>query len=223
VNSNLDIWAIQTNKNELSTSLNTLHQTDDIIVYKNVITEFDIGSIPVKSREFDTIVSSEKNDFLGLFMHGGAVTQEDIISYLDKLNLKYTTITFAPSINDCNDLDIYREIWMIREKYVLMDALNDSLEKDNNTSFDYYPELPSNILLNYLTNNTSTSYPIDGRIFKGALINNEKVILFISQNDIRNLKSEDVISILDELEIKYNILPNESFNIDSLKTHKYTR
>jgi hypothetical protein len=112
---------------------------------------------------------------------------------------------------------------MIREKYVLMDALNDSLEKDNNTSFDYYPELPSNILLNYLTNNTSTSYPIDGRIFKGALINNEKVILFISQNDIRNLKSEDVISILDELEIKYNILPNESFNIDSLKTHKYTR
>lgn len=180
MNSNLDVWAIQSDKSEMYTALDQIKTDGDVIIYTNLVCEFTIGNKIVKSREFDTIVVSDQNDFLGMFMRKGPVTKQDICDYLDSKGIKYTEITFAPSISDFNDDNLIMPIWMAREPYVLEDALNDSIECGD-TNFDYYPELPSDIELGYLTNEARARYSVDGRVFMGALISSNKIILLVSQ------------------------------------------
>lgn len=214
--SNLDVWAVQSDKNEMSVALDEIKEDGDVIIYSNLICEFKVGGEIVKSREFDTIVSSEKNDFIGMFMRKGPSTKQDVMQYLDSKGIKYTEVTFAPSISDYNDDNLIMPIWMAREAYVLEDALNDSVEKDD-INFDYYPDLPSDIELGYLTNKERKRYSVDGRLFTGALISASKVILLISQGNEGNLSPAETIDILNKIGINYNVRNNEEFSLDSLK------
>ena len=217
MNSNLDVWAIQSDKNEMYDALDQIKTDGDVIIYTNLVCEFTIGGEKVKSREFDTIVSSDQNDFLGMFMRKGPATKQDIMEYLDRKGIKYTEITFAPSICDYNDDNLIMPIWMAREAYVLEDALKDSIAT-NDTNFDYYPEINADIDLSYLTNKDRKRYSVDGRVFTGALISSNKVILLVSQGAEGNLTTDETIEILDKYNINYNIRKNEEFTLENLKS-----
>lgn len=217
MNSNLDVWAIQSDKSEMYTALDQIKKDGDVIIYTNLVCEFNVGNELVKSREFDKIVVSDQNDFLAMFMRKGPVTKQDICEYLDSKGIRYTEITFEPSITDFNDDNLIMPIWMARESYVLEDALNDSIECGD-INFDYYPELPSDIELGYLTSRERVRYSVDGRSFMGALISSNKIILLVSQGSEGNLSVSDTISILEKYGINYSIRKNEEFTLDELKT-----
>lgn len=217
MNSNLDVWAIQTDKSEMYSALDQIKKDGDVILYTNLVCEFTVGGEKVKTREFDTIVSSDQNDFLGMFMRKGPATKQDICDYLDSKGLKYTEVTFAPSICDFNDDNLIMPIWMAREGYVLEDALRDSVESGD-INFDYYPELPSDVELGYFTNQDSNRYSVEGRIFTGALISSSKVILLVSQGSLGNLTPQDTINILDNYGINYQIRRNDEFSLDQLRS-----
>ncbi len=107
-------------------------------------------------------------------------------------------------------------IWMAREEYVLEDALKDSVENED-INYDYYPYLSANLDLGYLTNKDNDKYSVDGRVFTGALISSNKVILLVSQGIEGNLTTEETISILDKCNINYIIRKNEEFTLDNFK------
>lgn len=216
MNSNLDVWAIQSDKDEMYTALDQIKEDGDVIIYTNLVCEFTVGNEQVKSREFDTIVISDKNDFLAMFMRKGPAAKQDICGYLDSKGIRYTEITFAPSICDFNDDNLIMPIWMAREEYVLEDALKDSIESGD-IDFDYYPELPSNLELDYLTNENRSRYSVEGRLFTGALISSNKIILLVSQGTDDNLTPQETISILENYGINYAIRKNDEFTLDKLR------
>ncbi len=69
--SNLDVWAIQTDKSEMYDALDQIKTDGDVIIYSDLVCEFTVGGEEVKSRQFDTIVYSEQNDLLVMFMRKG--------------------------------------------------------------------------------------------------------------------------------------------------------
>lgn len=149
-------------------------------------------------------------------MRNGKVDKTDICEYLDKKGLKYTEVTFAPSIAEYEDDFTFLDIWMAREEYVLQDALEDTINQGNNLECDYFPNLSCNLDLSYLTNFSSEKNSVDGRIFQGVITMKDKIILLVSQGEERNVTPEQVIDLTTRLGIKCNIYNNEEFTIERL-------
>lgn len=219
---NLDIWAIESDPDELYTAIDTLKTGGDIIVYSNLICDFSIGDEIIKSRQFDTIVYSEANNFLALFMRGGKGTKDAICNYLDKKDLRYTEITFIPSIDDYSDDPSFLDVWPVRENDVLQDALEDTVNRGVDLKCDYFPNLSSSLDLSYLTNSTNDKYPIEGMFFQGVIALNDKIILLVSQGEERSVSPEDVIELTTKLGIKCDIYNNEEFALNRLYQKKKT-
>lgn len=219
--SNLDIWAVQSDPEEVITALDNIKTDNDIILYTNVICNFKIGNDNITSRQFDTFLYSEENDILVLLMRGGKASAADIREYLDNKHLKYNEIVFAPSIRGYEDEYNGPEIWFAREKYVLEDAIKDSIEKSSKKECEFYPFLPANLDLGYLTNSKSDNYSVEGRLFRGVVKFEDKIILLVSQNDTRNVTASEVNEVLKEYGIECVVLDNSDFDLSkSLKSSK---
>lgn len=206
MNSNLDVWAIQYYPEELYTALNQIDKGMSII-YSNLICNFKIGNQQVKTRQFDTALYNEESDILIMLMRGGKATKKDIIEYLDRNDKEYAEVSFAKEIEEYKDGNDIDELWFAREEYVLRDAIDDSLQKGNN-SCDYYPVLEGNLSLEYMSNQEQR-YAIDGRLFKGLIKLDDKIVLIINQpNNVdlngldRNLSYDIVLKVLKEKNIK---------------------
>lgn len=219
--SNLDIWAVQTDPKEVITALDNIKTDNDIILYTNLVCNFKIGNEDITSRQFDTFLYSEENDILVLLMRGGKASADDIRDYLDNKQLKYNEIVFAPSVKDYEDEYTGPEIWFAREKYVLDDAIADSIEKGSKKECEFYPFLPANLNLGYLTNSKSDNFSVEGRLFRGVIKLEDKIILLVSQNDPRNVTTSEVNEVLNKYGIEYTILDNSDFDLSkSLKSSK---
>lgn len=66
--SNLDIWAVQDDPEEVITALDNIKTDNDIILYTNALCKFQIGNENITSRQFDTFLYSEENDILVMLM-----------------------------------------------------------------------------------------------------------------------------------------------------------
>ena len=105
-----------------------------------------------------------------------------------------TTVTFQNKEDNYEPSRTLPNIWFVREKYVLEDAINDSKSKDIKEC-KYSPSIDSKISLGYRTLD-GVEYEIEGRIFKGMIVFEDKMILLVNQNDLRNLDEENVRKIL---------------------------
>lgn len=212
--SNLDVWAIQYYPEELLNALNQIKNGMNII-YSNCTCSLTIGNETIESRQFDTVLYNEESDILILLMRGGKATKEDIIKYLEENNKQYAEVTFDSSLlNEYQDGDNIPEIWFAREQYVLDDALLDSKNK-NLTHLEIYPLIDGNIKLGYIAN-VADNYSIDGRLFKGLLKIDDKLILIINQiNNVdekgssRNITINDIINVVEKYGFTYSLKDDE--------------
>lgn len=202
--SNLDVWAIQYFDEELYTALEQIKEGMNII-YSNCYCTFTIGDKEIKSRQFDTFLYNEESDILIMLMRGGKVTKDDIIKYLDEHDKEYSEVTFAPSIAFYDDGDNVPELWFAREEYVLVDAIRDSISK-NIFNCQFYPTISSELSLNYISNN-GTKEEIDGRLFNGIIVLDDKIILIINQqnNNDKNMSESQIIECINANKMSYEI------------------
>lgn len=199
--SDLDVWAIQKYKEETLTALGNVKK-DSLgnILYLNCHCKFKIGDKKITNRTFDSCFYSEESDTVILFARG-LISEEDIVEYLENQGVKYTTIRFIePEDKSYEDDSSFPEIWFVREKYVLEDAIDDSISKGE-TKCMYFPEMPASLRLNYIADDMQ-KYEIEGRLCTGVLVFKEKIVLFVSQRDPRNMKEKDIRKVLKEKGIK---------------------
>ena len=191
--SNLDVYAIQNYKDETREALkNVKKDSYSNFLYVNCISTFKIGERSF-NRTYDMCFYSEESDIV-IFFARGMISEEEVIKYLDEMN--FSINRFIEQEDKYQNDDKIPEVWFAREKYVLEDAVDDSLSKDINKCI-YYPELPAEISLGYEADNSHV-YDIEGRICKGVVLFKDKMILLVNQNDKRNLKEKDVMDVLKE-------------------------
>jgi hypothetical protein len=212
-NSNLDVWAIQYEPQELETALSNLKVPGNTILYTNALCSFKIGDINISSRQFDTFLYSEENDLFVMLMRGGKATADDVRKYLENHNIYYNEVVLEPSISKYDDGYKVPELWIARENYVVEDALHDSISKGSKLECEYYPNLDGSLNLSYLTN-SNEMINIDGRIFKGLIYLEDKLILLVNQNDKRNVKPSDVFELLRKNNVRYILSDNQPAIID---------
>lgn len=199
--SDLDVWAVQKDKDETKTALKNVKK-DSLgnILYLNCHCKFKIGDKKIENRTFDACFYSEESDAVILFARG-KISEEEIKKYLEEAGVKYTTIRFIESEDKSYvDDESFPDIWFARERYVLEDALDDSINKGEKECM-YFPEMPASLRLNYIADDME-KYEIEGRLCTGLLVFKEKIVLFISQRDPRNLKEKEIRQILKEKGIK---------------------
>lgn len=223
MNSNLDVWAIQTLPEELVAALDNIKTDNDIILYLNLLCNFQIGGVNIKSRQFDTLLSSEENDILVMLMRGGKASVDDIRKYLDQKEFRYSEVMFAPSISSHYDDGSVPELWIAREKYVLEDAFEDSIKRDCAKKCEYYPFLTGSLDFCYFTNSASEKCRVDGRLFRGVIKLEDKLILLVNQNDERNVTARDVYEVIKRYDIPFVILENSEFSMENITNPKVRR
>lgn len=200
--SNLDVYAIQSDKEETKIALEKVKK-DSLgnILYLNCRCRFKIGNEYVKSRIFDSCFYSEDSDIV-IFFAKGKITQDEIEQYLNEMNIKYTIVSFDLKNNPFQDKDLLSEIWFAREKYVLEDAIDDSISRGIKKCF-YYPNEISEISLGYKTNGEIRHYcEIEGRLCRGTIVFEDKIVLLVSQGDERNLTIDEAKQVLKDKGIK---------------------
>jgi len=197
-NSNLDVWAIQLYPEELETALKNIKEgSTDNLLYTNCSCNFEIGGEQVTTRQFDTMLFSPSSDTLVLLMRDGKATPEDIKKNLTERGIYYREIANKEPTDSYENDESIKELWFAREKYVLVDALNDSKEKGYHSSI-YHPNVASSLQLTYLTPQDEVE-ALDGRNFMGAIELPDKLVLLISQNDQRNITERQVYDTHEEV------------------------
>lgn len=194
--SNLDVYAIQNDKEETRIALSGVKR-DSLgnILYTNCVCRFKIGDTIVKNIRYDMCFYSEESDVI-VFFAKGKISQEEVEAYLDELDIKYTTISFLEDNTPVEDDDGELEIWFAREAYVLEDAIDASLEKKLDMCL-YYPGEKSTLYVGYKTSE-GKFVSIDGRICQGTIVFKDKLVLLISQKDPRNITPTQAMKILEE-------------------------
>ena len=212
--SNLNVYAIQNNIEELKKALEQLKKGFNY-VYSNCMFSIQLGKQEIKTRQFDTFLYNQESDTLIMLMRKGLVNKEDIIKYLKLKNKTFAEITFIP-LEDENYKSSREipELYFAREKIKVLEALKESIEKGNNYC-KYYPDLIGRFYLNYITIDSKT-IDIDGRLIKGLLQLDDKIILLINQvynidnnGNSRNMNNTEIMSLLNELDMKTSVYYNE--------------
>ena len=214
-NSNLDVWAIQNVKEEINDALENVTSSSTNILFRNCLCTFKIEETDINVL-FDTMFYAEESDTLIIVMRDGALTVEELKEELDKKELFYHEVEF-----DDNDFTYQADynakpIWFAREKYVLVDALNDSKANGFNQCI-FYPNVEANLSMEYLTSTLNTE-KVDGRDFRGLIELEDKLILLINQNDKRNLDMRGVFQATEQIGIRTHV--NMSKDISLLKNNK---
>lgn len=205
IKSNLDIWAIQHDPEEVHTALENVKDSDTNILFKNCMSRVKIGSKRLKVS-FDTIFYSEDSDVLILLMKNGDISAEQFQDLLDKKDIKYHEVEFYP-LDLRKRKNDEKEIWFAREKYVLEDAIKGSKEKGID-SCRYYPKLSGNMDFSYFIDSCHMK-SFDSQHITGVVEFEDKLVLFIANGYSKNitlkealevLANHDITTIIDERE-----------------------
>lgn len=214
--SNLNIYAIQNNVEELKFALSKLDKGINYI-YTNCTYDLKIGWKKIKSKKFDTFLYNEESDTIIMLLKNGIVNKKDIINYLEKTNKEYYEIKFKKLNNSCENKEEFSNLYFCRDKESLINILNQNIYKEN-LYCEYYPDIESYFMLGYVTEHDE-KIEVDGRVFRGLLKIADKLVLIVNQKynfnefgESRNLTEKEILEILDNLNIKariiYDVLPD---------------
>lgn len=199
-NTNLDVWAIQHYPEEAFEAVKNVRKSKKNILFRGCVSSLTLGSQEIKVY-FDTVFFSEESDLIMFLMKDGEFTGEDLKNYLKSQAIPCSDILLKTHEEQKTEPE--KEIWFARERYVLEDAIQDSLDRGNDTC-TYYPLVKGNFEVSCFTKRGEKA-PIDGRDIEGVIELEDKIVLLIQQGEARNLCMKDAMSILDLYEINTSI------------------
>lgn len=203
--SNLDVWAVQKNPNELVVALERVKKdSKNNILFSNCSCYMQIGSHSIVNKQFDTLLYAEDSDTFVLVQKNGDVGAEDIRNYLKKKDILFHEVVFElPDEFEEQSSDELKEIWIAREKTVFMDAVKNSKEQGF-THCEFYPEVTGNLDLQYFTFDQQKK-EFEGRDFQGVVEFPDKIILLVQQQDKRNMKEREVYQVLSSQKVSVQV------------------
>lgn len=213
----LDVWAIYNEPQEILKPLKyILEHKEEIIkngpltLFTNCTSSFLVNGKKI-GRYMDTVIYSYESD-IALCLSSSrnldedlGASPEDIARFFDKHGIPYKIVFGEAQKDDIDDQNI-PEIWMVREKYVLEDSLNDSKNRGC-TDCIVYPNIDSKLSMGYYLKD-GTYMEIWGLNFKGLIETDDSWSLLINENDPRNISIEDAIEIIKQNGLSYTIEDN---------------
>lgn len=192
IKSNLDIWAIEYNKEEINIVLQNIKNSNTNILFNNCMSRIKLGSRRLKIA-FDTVFYSEESDILILLMKNGPLSSTDFKLLLDNKGIIYNEVNFYPlDLRKRNNTE--KTIWFAREKYVLEDAIKDSKEKKID-SCRYYPYLSGNMDFSYFIDRTHMK-SFDSQHIRGVVELDDKIVLIIANGYSKNITERETLEVL---------------------------
>ena len=197
--SDLDVWTVQKNKNEMKDGLMRVNKdSEGNILYLNCRCKFKIGNKRIESRAFDKCFYSEDSDALILFA-ADMIDEKEIVEYLQLQNIKYTTIRFKEIEDKYQKDEPFPDVRFVRDERAFIKALEEAIS-EGYKEYKYFKDVESIFHLNYLAEDTER-YEIEGRFCKGLVSIGDKLMLFVNQRDDRNLKERDIIKIISRYDL----------------------
>ncbi len=180
----LDVYAVQKYPEDLYKALGHLKKgARDVILFSNTKCHLQLGSQHIHSRQFDSFLCSEESGIVILLMRDGEVSMTEVMDYLDKVNTPYTEVTFEKNQDLYkNDYNV-KEMWFARDLKGIESGLKDSKERHSHGA-DYYPYLPGYLDLSYTMSISEEETSIYGRVFKGLIETDDKIINIICDEGI---------------------------------------
>ena len=229
-NRKLDTWVIYRDPEEVLTALKKIVDNRELIteenplrLYVNCYSTFIVNGKVVK-RYLDTLLVSDQTDMalclssaryededLGII----SATPEDITNFLKKNDIPFQPIFCLHKENEPENIDDsnFPETWMIRERYVLEDSLNDSINKGC-AECVIYPDVKSKLSIGYYKED-GTYDEIWGLNFTGLITTGNSWSFLIDEQDERNVSIEEAKQIIIEKGLSYTIGDNPFENLPS--------
>lgn len=222
--SNLNVWAIQSNKEEIYKALKYVKKDSvDNILFLNCRSKLEIEGKEIVNKKFDSYFFSEEGDTLILFQKG-TMDGLEIQKCLNEAGVKYSIVSFIEkkklmvdeetgeiiNIEEKSEETEEKDFWFARDKFVLNAAINDSLKKGNDECV-YITNETASLTLGYV-DRSKVKHEIEGRWTRGTLIFEDKIVLLVKQNDERNLDKKDVLKILFNKNIKVHTKKKSKIN-----------
>ena len=203
-NSNYDIWAIQHQPEEIYNAIEGLEGSQNNTLYTNCKSNLRVGEKKL-FVQFDTALMCEDKERLILLMKDGKLTPDQFRSILEQRKIPYNEVHFMNSIP--YPQEELKEIWFARERYVLEDALKDSISKGVDTC-SYYPHLSGRLELRYPLDEEVFTI-LDRQAIRGAMVLEDKIILLMSNSKDMNIKFPEALRILQEQDVTPTIITDE--------------
>ncbi len=209
----LDVWAIYRDPEHVFDALKIILDSKDKIkkpltLFTNCVSNFTIDGKKIE-RNMDTLICSPEADIalilsaaryydedLGLI----SATPEIIARFLDKHEIPYEIVVGEPKKENLDDKDI-PEIWMVRERFVLEDSLEESKQKGC-TTCNLYSDTSANLSMGYYLSDGSYN-EIWGLNYNCLVETDNSWTFMIDENDERNLSNEEVKQIIEEKGFEY--------------------
>ena len=214
----LDVWAIYRDPEHVLDALKIILEHKDEItkplnLYVNCTSSLIVNGKRV-GRYMNTLICSNEAD-IALCLSSARYTDEDlgsisatpkdIADFLDKHGIPYQIITGFPQMDDIDDLNI-PEIWMVREKYVLEDSLDESRSKGCEEC-TIYPDAKAKLSMGYYMEDGSY-VEVWGLNYSGLIETDNSWTLLIDENDERNISIEEAKKVVEEKGLK-SIIGND--------------
>lgn len=218
--SNLNVWAIQNNKEEIYKALKYVKKdSKDNVLFLNCRSKLEVEGKEIVNKKFDSYFYSEEGDTLILFQKG-KIDGLEIQKILNDAGIEYSIVSFQEKKKVSIDEETgeiikeeetsgeteERDIWFVRDRLVLGAAVNDSLRKGNDECV-YITNETASLTLGYV-DRSKVKHEIEGRWTRGTIIFNDKIILLVKQNDERNLDKKEVLKVMMSKNVKVRTKKN---------------
>lgn len=190
----LDIWAVQSYKDELYTALSNI-KYDDVVVFENLFVNLKINDRLIKNILFNTAIFSEKSDVLILLSNDSPAKREDAIKYLDEAEYNYHLVSFEEHEIKSSDSK-RKEFWFARDPYVVSEACDDSLSKNARKHYSFEKFTQAELLFGYIGRDGLMCGCGKTIYFKGKINLEDKIILIVNNGDNIFNKQQQMEKIL---------------------------
>lgn len=193
-NNILDIWAVQSDKNELYAALSNI-KYDDVVVFENIFVNLRINNKLIRNILFNTAIFSEKSDVLILISNNSPVKCEDALKCLDNEGFNYHLVSFEDHEIKSSDSK-QNKFWFARDPYVVGDACDDSIRKNTSKHYSFEKFTQAELLFGYIGRDGLMCGCGRTIYFKGKINLEDKIILVVNNGDNINKKHEQIEKIL---------------------------
>ena len=198
--SNLDIWAIQEDPEEINPAVEGVESSSTNLLFGNCISYLRLGRKKI-NVQFNTAFYSEDSDRLILLMKDGAISEEQLKEALDQRGIFYNEVYLLR--HDKKSQSDIKTLWFAREVDVLDSALKDSRKKGIDTC-DYYPEVKGRFELRYVVDEDSVD-ELDSQKIRGVVVLDDKLVLMINNGENKNAYYHQILKVLQKNDMAPNI------------------
>ena len=201
--SSYNICAVHFNKeqNKLDKIFNKFKDNRSNLLYTNCRGKIKIGNDYFLNKQFDACLYSPENDIIILIERGSKETHYDFKEYLTKKDIYFDEVRFINLKENYEEPENIPSITFAREKQILEYLVRDSKAKGYDTC-TFYPQINSNLLINYPDNESLT---LDEISLKGLIIFTDKYIFMNNDFNPKNISMNTAAGVLINENINVNI------------------